>query len=115
MSVSFTLASKPSIDVFRDTASEGDTKTYEFDLTAWQEENSTVTDVTWTVEGGTASISNEQLSAGTASALINFSSKTKTLISILITTANETKKLWLDVSVKKLTTFSGGDDYGFCS
>lgn len=110
MAVNYTLASKTRVDVYKDRASEGDAKTYQFDLTPWQADNSTITGVTWNVESGSAGISNQQLVAGVASALINFPTWSRVLISLQIVTANEAKKIWLEVAAKKVI-IDGLNDY----
>lgn len=110
MSVNFTLTSKTRVDVFKDRASAGDAKRYLFDLTPWQADNSTITDVAWNIESGSANISDEQLADGIASALISFPTWSRVLISLLVSTANETKKIWLEVRAKK-TIMDGLNDY----
>ena len=114
MSVSFTLTSKTRVDSFKDTVSIGDAVTYEFDCTPWQEDNNTISSATWTVESGNASISGQSLVSGVASALITFSQAGKALISLLLTTATEKKKIWLEIRCKDLQA-PLGDDYGISS
>lgn len=111
MSVRFVLTSKTKVDVFRDTASLNDVIKYEFDLTPWQDDNATVTSVTWTVESGEASIASAALASGVASALVTLNQAGKALISLLINTASVKKKIWLEIGVKDLEMPS--DDYGF--
>lgn len=110
MSVQFTLPSKTRIDSFKDRASINDAITYIFDCAAWQEDNSTITSATWVVESGTASISGQTLSSGIVSALVTFSQAGKALISILLNTATQKKKMWLEVGVRDMKI--AADDYG---
>lgn len=114
MSVQFTLSSKTKLDTYKDSASIGDAITYSFDLTPWQEDNSNITSVSWSVEGGygNASISNESLVGGIASALITFNQRGKSLVAIQINSATQKKKVWLEVNVKDLQIQA--DDYGIC-
>lgn len=111
MSTTFTLTSKTRVDTFKDTVSINDVVRYEFDLTPWQEDNDTVTSVTWTVHEGSVGVSGQALASGVASALLTFTQAGKCLIGILITTANEKKKIWLSVRAKDLQS-DMFDDYG---
>lgn len=114
MSVSYTLASKTRVDVFKDRASIYDAKTYSFDLTPWQADNSTVTSVDWVVKTGTASVSNTQLVEGVASALITFAARGRVLIQLTVNTAAEIKTIWLEIDVKQVL-ISALNDYGLYS
>lgn len=111
MSVRFTLTSKTKVDVFRDTASIGDVVKYEFDCTAWQDDNDTITSVTWALESGQASIASQALSSGLVSGIVTLSQSGKALISLLLNTATRKKKIWLEIGVKDLEM--PADDYGF--
>lgn len=110
MPTSFVLPSKTRIDTFRDNVSIGDAVTYEIDCRPWQGDNSTITSVTWTVEAGNAAISGQSLTSGVATALVTFTDSGKSLISILITTATQKKKVWLEVLAKNMQVYM--DDYG---
>lgn len=107
----FYVTAKAKPDYFTDNVSKGDAVTYDFDFTPWQEDNHTITSVTWTVEAGNASVSGQNLTAGVASALISFPDSGRTLISVLAQTATEKKKIWLTAVAKDLT--GGPTDYGF--
>lgn len=111
MSTTFTVPARAIKDVHNDNVSKGDANTYEFDFTAWQEDNSTITSVTWTVVSGSVSITNETLSSGVASALITFNNEGRALVSVLAETATEKKKVWLETYAKDMRISS--DDYGF--
>lgn len=100
MSTKFKVTARSKKNKFTDTVSITDAVTYEIDFSAWQEDNSTVTSVTWAVESGQAGISGEALASGVASALITFSEQGRNLISILATTATEKKKIWIEVYSK---------------
>ena len=102
MSTKFTVPARVQKDRFNDVVSINDAITYEFDFTAWQEDNNTITSATWTVETGNASVSNESLSSGVASALLTFSESGYSLISILVDTGTEKKKVWLETSTKDM-------------
>ena len=52
MSTDFVITSENNPDLFRDTTSKAEAKTYSFDFTPWEEDNSTITSATWTVEAG---------------------------------------------------------------
>lgn len=111
MTTDFTLPTKTRIDSFKDIASIEDAVSYRFGCTPWQEDNAAITSVTWVVEYGGASISNEALASGIVSALVTFSQSGKVLISILLNTATTKKKLWLEIFVKDKPQYIN-DDYG---
>ena len=110
MSTEFVVTAKINPGKFADTVSEGDASTYSIDFRPWQSDNSTITSVTWTVETGTATISNTALSSGIATALITFTQDGLCVISALATTASEKKKVWIEVNVRDLKY--PADDYG---
>lgn len=114
MATTFSLTAKTRFDMYEDVASIGDAIRYQFDCTAWQEDNANITSATWTVEYGQAAISGQAVSSGVVSALVTFSQAGKSLISILLSTASgEKKKIWLLVLAKDKTEFrSGNDGYG---
>lgn len=111
MATTFTLPSKTTFDVFTDVPSLGDIVTYSIDCSAWEDDNSTISSATWTVEAGNASVSNQSVLDGVLSALVNFTECGKVLISILVTTATQKKKIWLEAYVKDLNRLT--DDYGY--
>ena len=110
MSTDFTVTTKTRLDAFKDKVSIGDIATYEFDCTPWQDDNSTITGATWTVESGSASISGQAVSSGIVSAQVSFTQAERVLISILLTTATEKKKLWLEIICRDYQLPI--DDYG---
>lgn len=110
MSTQFTLLSKTRIDRFIDNVSLDDAVTYEIDCTPWEDDNSEITSATWTVESGQAAISGQSLTDGVVSALLTFSQAGKALISILLNTTTEKKKVWLEVYAKDIQ--GDMDDYG---
>jgi deoxyhypusine synthase len=112
MSVNFTLTSKTRVDQFRDSASLGDVISYSIDCTPWQEDNATITGVTFTALSGAAvSITSPLVASGVVSAILNFTQAGRSLVSILLTTASGlTKKIWLEINVKDVQL--PADDYG---
>jgi len=116
MSVEFVLATKTKVDAFKDTASIGDVVKYQIDCTPWQDDNSVITSATWTNNGsGSAAITNPQLVAGVISAYVNFSQAGLTNIKITLTTATQTKTIWLQVKVVDRSREYVGDDYQYGS
>lgn len=114
MSVDFTLAAKTKVDVFKDIASIGDVQDYNFDCTAWEDDNETITDATWTIESGTASIASESVTSGVVSASLTFSQAGRSVVSVLLETAGSSrKKIWLEVGVKD--TYRYTDDYNMAA
>jgi hypothetical protein len=111
MSTSFTLPAKTHFDTFKDNVSIGDIVTYEIDCSPWEDDNSTITSATWTVESGQASISGQSVTDGVVSANVTFSQSGKTLISVLLVTAVQKKKFWIQVLSKDLQQGTT-DDYG---
>lgn len=110
MSTDFVIAAKPKPDRFQDNVSVGDAVTYSFDFTPWQEENNTITSVTWESKYGQVGISNQQLIAGVATALLTYSTRGNNLVAVLATTATQSKKVWLEVKAKDVQYYP--DDYG---
>lgn len=110
MSTAFVLNTKTRNDRFVDNVSIGDVVAYEFDLRPWQDDNDTVTSVTWTSEAGSNGVSNTALSSGVASGRITFNNAGRSLFSLLINTATVKKKIWLEVLVKDRDI--NMDDYG---
>lgn len=112
MSKIFPVVAEGQPNIFSDVVSEGDVIRYEFDFTAWQEDNSTITSASWVVESGDVAVSGQALSSGVLSALITAANAGRALVSVLASTANEKKKVWLDLRIADPNCFIV-DDYGF--
>jgi hypothetical protein len=110
MSTVYKITARSKKNKFNDVVSINDAVQYEFDFSAWEEDNTTITSVTWTTEQGQAGISGQALASGVASALITFNEQGKALISVLADTGTEKKKVWLEVNTKDYENNS--DDYG---
>ena len=110
MAKTFYVPAGAKPDRYVDSVSIGDVVTYRFDITPWQEDNSTVTTVTWTNEAGQASISDEALTSGVATANVTFNESGRNIISLQINTATQKKKIWLNVYAKDHDRYI--DDYG---
>lgn len=110
MSTKFYVPAKAKPDFFRDNVSLNDAVKYEIDFSPWQEDNSDITSVTWTVEYGEAAISGQTEMSGLASALLTFAQRGRNLISIKAASASEVKQVWLEVYAKELQLPQ--DDYG---
>lgn len=111
MTTDFTLFSG-SVDTYQSVVALGDITRFEFDASAWQADNDTIISVIWHSESGSVGISDESLQDGIFSALLTFNQAGKNLISIVLNTATERKKIWLEIGVKDLKY--GADDYGLC-
>lgn len=111
MSTDYTITAKGSPDVFLDRVSVGDAVKYVFDFSPWQEDNNTITSVTWSIEKGMLTIEEQALSNGVASALVTFSQSGKSLVGIIADTGSEKKKAWLEVSAKDAHVNNEVDDY----
>lgn len=110
MTTRFYVPAKEAKTLHKDNVSKGDAETYEIDFTAWQEDNTTISSVTWTVESGSVSISGQTLTSGVASALLTFSHEGKQLVTVLADTGTEKKKIWLEIYATDRTIYDG--DYG---
>lgn len=100
MAKSFTVTANNNVEQYNAVQFEGGADTYSFDLTPWQEDNNTVTGVTWTLDSGQAAISGEDLTSGIASALITTAKDGTSVIKVTVATSTETKVLWLYVRAK---------------
>lgn len=109
MTTNFVVTAKQTSDQFFDVVSKGDTEKYQFDLTPWQEDNDTISSVTWTVESGQAAVSGQTFLSGVASALLSFPEDGRSFISVLATTPTVKKKLWLVAEARDVKLYT--DDY----
>ena len=100
MSTAFVVTSKDNPRKFYDSVSKGDVVAYRFDFTPWQDDNDTITSVTWTLESGQASISGETLISGVADALVSFPQQGRSVISVLATTATAAKKVFISIEAR---------------
>lgn len=98
-------------DVYRDTQIKGNVETYQFDASSWAADNAAVSDSTWTLRSGNASIGTPSESSNVASCEITFSEVGRQLIKVELETAGNAKTVvHLDVMVKEPYTLA--DDYG---
>ena len=111
MSTDFVITSENNPELFRDTTSKGAAKTYSFDFTPWQEDNSSLSSAAWTTEAGQAAITGEALASGIATALITTTESGGSLIKLVATTATEIKVIWLDILAKDMKVLQAGSDY----
>jgi len=111
MATDFIITSENNPDLFRDITSKSGAKTYSFDFTPWEEDNSTITSATWTVEAGQAAITSKTLSSGIITSLITTTESGGSLIKLVATTAAEIKVVWLDILAKDFKVLRAGDDY----
>lgn len=110
MSTNFVVTAKLTSDQYYDVVVKGDIVKYQFDFTPWQEDNDTISTVTWTVESGSAVLSGQALASGVASARVSVPEEGRSFISILATTPTVKKKLWLVVEAKDASISMS--DYG---
>jgi len=111
MATDFVITSENNPQLFRDVTSKSDAVTYSFDFTPWEEDNSTITSATWTVEAGQAAITNKTLSSGVITSLITTTESGGSLIKLVVTTATEIKTVWLDILAKDFKVLQAGNDY----
>ena len=112
MSTDFVVTAKSNPERFQHNVSIDDAVTFSIDFSPWAEDNSEIDSVTWVSETGQIGISNQALNNGIATALLTFSQSGRSMVSVLATTANEKKKVWLDLRAKDLKWHY--DDYGIC-
>lgn len=110
MTTNFVVTAKLPTDRIYDVVSKGDTVKYQFDFTPWQEDNDTISSISWTVESGQAAVSNQTFLSGVSTALLAFPEDGRSFITVLATTPTVKKKLWLVVEAKDVMLFT--DDYG---
>ena len=110
MAKTFYVAANAPTSVFGARQFKDSKDTFKFDLSAWAEENSTVSSATWTVEAGTATVSGESLATNVASALVSFTGTGGALIKVVCDTGTEQRVVWLDAHVTDPETVTL--DYG---
>jgi hypothetical protein len=112
MAHTFTLSAEHAATRFTTRANKGDASTYSFDLNAVSDDDGAVSAVVWSVESGSAAISNETLAANVAGATVTVPDEGKNRIKLTVTMANRTLILWLTI----VTEYDDCvDDYGRCS
>lgn len=87
----------PATKPYMDRIYIGEVEKYEFDFSAWAEDNANLTSVAWSIEEGEGSIANEALTSNVASATISKSQEGKCLVSITGTAGTQTKKVYLSI------------------
>lgn len=101
MATNFVVTSSNNPQIFKDVGFKDGAILYSFDFTPWQDDNGTVTSVTWTVMAGSATVSSAALTSGVATALVTFGSPGGTLIQVKAVTASSgTYIAYLDVLAK---------------
>lgn len=98
-------------NIFEARVSKGDIVTYEIDFTAWEEDNNTITSVTWLTESGGIGISNIVLNNGITTALLDFTDCCDGLVSVVVDTGTEKKKIWFRIRSEDHDNFSS--DYSY--
>ena len=111
MSTKFYVTSEDNPDKLFSRVNKNDAVTYSFDFRPWQEDNHTITSVTWTLEAGNASLGTPSTTSGVSTCLVTFSNAGKSLISVKATTSTEVKKVFLAVLAKD-ELLAATDDYG---
>lgn len=111
MATDFVVVSENNPQKFRDIAFKDGATQYSFNFAPWQDDNGTITAVTWTVKSGQATVSADTLTSGVATALVTFGQAGSNLIQIKATTAaNGIYIAYLDVLAQDPQ--SGTNDYG---
>jgi len=100
MSKNIYVTARQKTSKFYDLVTIGDARTYKIDLSAWADDNNTITSVTWSVSKGQAVISGESLSSNVATALITNTQQGRSLIKVEASTGSEKVVIWLDIISK---------------
>jgi len=110
MPTNFVVTSKDNPRQQYDEVSKNDSVKYTIDFTPWQDDNDTVTSITWTLESGQASIGTPSTTAAVSSCVISFPQAGRSMISVLATTATLTKKYWMNIMAydEKLSIYMDG-------
>lgn len=114
MGTRFAITAKETADIQHVYVELGDIATYTFDATPWQEDNDTIIAATWTLENGSATISDEENNLGIVSAIVAFQSTGSVVISVLFSTLNLRKKVYLIAHVSDSRVLCCDSDYGGC-
>jgi len=72
-------------------------KKYQIDFSPWAEDHANITNVTWTVKSGQATVSSQALSSNIASAIITFTQHGRSIIEVKAETGSEVKTIWFDL------------------
>ena len=112
MAYDFVITPNRTRQLFRALAFKDEVMKVSFDVDPWEEDNGTVTTVTWTVKAGGATISGQALASSVASALITFAESGGTLIQIKFTDGTHTVVAHLDILAKDPNR--AVNDYGLC-
>lgn len=112
MGTRFAVTAKHTADVYADEIVVGDSVSYSFDATPWQEDNSTITSAAWVLESGNVTVTDKTLVSGVASALISSSEPGRSIVSVLLQTATAKKKIYLVVHATDNTAIYTHSDYG---
>jgi len=112
MGTRFAVTAKQTADVYADEVAVGDSISYSFDATPWQEDNSTITSAVWALESGNVTVTDKTLVSGVASALISASEPGRSIVSVLLQTSAAVKKIYLVVHAKDNTATYTHSDYG---
>lgn len=99
---------KQHINTLRSNKSE--THTIQLDYRPWEDDNGTVSSVSWTVKSGQVTIANESLSSGIAEATILTSEIGSAMVKIEATAGNNILNHYLKIHTKDPNTVT--NDYG---
>ena len=91
---------------------EGAVKKLALDFNVWSEDNATVSSVTWSVESGSAGISNEALTSNVASINITTSQAGNSVIKALATDGTNTIPVYIRIKCREPFYNEGIPDYG---
>ena len=91
---------------------EGEVKSIACDFRSFAEDNSAITSVVWSVESGSAAISDEALSLSVASANITTSSAGNSMIKVLASDGTNTRACYFKVACRDPQIYSAVPDYG---
>lgn len=108
--LSYVVSANRNLQVRNALAFKGEAQTIQFDFSPWEDDNGSVSSVTWEVKSGNASISNESLSSSIASMTLTTSDTGSSMIKLTATAGNNTFVTHLRVLSKDPDVIT--EDYG---
>lgn len=113
--MNFYVTDKNRLQPRQITQYKGDVQSHTVDFSSWAEDNSDVTDVTWTVESGQASIIGESLASNVATINLTTSESGHSMIKATATDGTNTKVVYIRIRCRDPQAYSEIPDYGLIS
>lgn len=111
MTFSFVVTNKGNPRQKYFNVEKGDQEQFQIDFRPWQDDNDTITSVTWKVESGMAGLGTQTFNGGIASAILAFPQAGRSIVSALAQTATRSKKMYLNIDAHDETLSIYMDGY----